>query len=284
MVDRLVLEIVAEGEIPEHFEEGVVARGVADIVEVVVLAAGADAFLAAGRGRIGPRLEAGEDVLERHHAGVDEHQRRVVVRHQRRRRHARMARPSRNSRGSCGGCRWSRSCVQIWDLLHCGKQRRWSDRTAHGSDVSHDDRRSVERAAAQRGRCRPIRSSWDFLDAANATRRCSTGCLHMRGDFVQATVTKSKAGHGTRLRSRACGLPLKLGNLGPLDADADASGCWRVLPGSDGRGRTVAGRSRDPWSSELTAYGDGAHFKPHLRHSDRRRTATRWARARAKIG
>ena len=56
MVDRLILEIVAEREIPQHFEEGVVARGVADIVEVVVLAAGADAFLAAGRGRIGPRF------------------------------------------------------------------------------------------------------------------------------------------------------------------------------------------------------------------------------------
>ena len=47
MVDRLFLEIVAEGEIPQHFEEGVVARGIADIVEIIVLAAGADAFLAA---------------------------------------------------------------------------------------------------------------------------------------------------------------------------------------------------------------------------------------------
>ena len=44
-LDRAVLEIIAEREIAEHFEEGVVARGVADIVEVVVLAAGADAFL-----------------------------------------------------------------------------------------------------------------------------------------------------------------------------------------------------------------------------------------------
>ena len=48
-LDRAILEIIAEREIPEHFEEGVVARGVADIVEVVVLAAGADAFLRAGR-------------------------------------------------------------------------------------------------------------------------------------------------------------------------------------------------------------------------------------------
>ena len=47
-LDRAFLEVVAEREVAEHLEEGVVARGVADVVEVVVLAAGADAFL---RGR-----------------------------------------------------------------------------------------------------------------------------------------------------------------------------------------------------------------------------------------
>jgi penicillin-binding protein 1A len=50
MLDRLFLEVIAEGEIPQHLEEGVVARGVADIVQVVVLAAGAHALLR-GRGR-----------------------------------------------------------------------------------------------------------------------------------------------------------------------------------------------------------------------------------------
>ncbi len=44
-LDRAFLEIIAEREIPEHFEERVVARGVADVVEIVVLAAGADALL-----------------------------------------------------------------------------------------------------------------------------------------------------------------------------------------------------------------------------------------------
>ena len=48
-LDRALLEIVAEREVAEHLEEGVVARRVADIVEVVVLAAGAHAFLR-GRG------------------------------------------------------------------------------------------------------------------------------------------------------------------------------------------------------------------------------------------
>ena len=53
MLDRLFLEIVAEAEIPQHLEEGMVAGGVADIVQVVVLAAGADAFLRRGGAGIG---------------------------------------------------------------------------------------------------------------------------------------------------------------------------------------------------------------------------------------
>ena len=85
--DRDFLEVVAEAEIAQHLEEGVVARGVADIVEIVVLAAGADAFLRGGGARVGPLLLAGEDVLELHHAGVGEQQRGVVARHQRRARH-----------------------------------------------------------------------------------------------------------------------------------------------------------------------------------------------------
>src|SRR5690606_27032442 len=44
-LDRALLEIVAEREIAEHLEEGEMAGGEADIVEVVVLTAGAHAFL-----------------------------------------------------------------------------------------------------------------------------------------------------------------------------------------------------------------------------------------------
>ena len=86
-LDRALLEVVAEREIAEHLEEGEMARGVADIVEVVVLAAGAHAFLRGGGALVGPLLDAGEDVLELHHAGIGEHQGRVVARHERRRRH-----------------------------------------------------------------------------------------------------------------------------------------------------------------------------------------------------
>ncbi len=55
-LNRPFLEIIAEREIAEHLEEGVVARGVADIVEVVMLAAGAHAFLRGGGARVRQRL------------------------------------------------------------------------------------------------------------------------------------------------------------------------------------------------------------------------------------
>ena len=66
-------------------------RGVADIVEVVVLAAGADAFLRRRGPDIGTLLDAGEDILELHHAGVGEHERRIVARHERARRNDRVS-------------------------------------------------------------------------------------------------------------------------------------------------------------------------------------------------
>ncbi len=85
--DRALLEVVAEREIAEHLEECVMARGIADIVQVVVLAAGAHAFLRAHGARIRPLLQTCEYVLELHHAGIGEHQGGVIARHQRRRRH-----------------------------------------------------------------------------------------------------------------------------------------------------------------------------------------------------
>ncbi len=85
--DRLLLEVVAERPVAEHLEEGVVVRVLADVVEVVVLAAGADALLRVGRALVGRLLGAEEVRLELVHAGVGEQQRRVVVRHDTARRH-----------------------------------------------------------------------------------------------------------------------------------------------------------------------------------------------------
>ena len=83
-VDGVGLEVVAEGEVAQHLEEGVMAAGVADVLEVVVLAAGADAFLRAGGARVVALFQAQEDVLELVHARVGEQQRGVVGGHERR--------------------------------------------------------------------------------------------------------------------------------------------------------------------------------------------------------
>src|SRR5262249_350566 len=84
---RAILEVVAEREVAEHLEERVVAGGVADVVEIVVLAAGAYAFLRGGRAQVRTLFEPGEDVLELHHAGIGEQQGRIVARPERRGRH-----------------------------------------------------------------------------------------------------------------------------------------------------------------------------------------------------
>ena len=77
-VDGLGLEIVAEREVAEHFKVRAVARGVADVLDV----AGADALLAGGHAVARRLLLTGEEGLHRRHAGVDEQQRRVVLRDQ----------------------------------------------------------------------------------------------------------------------------------------------------------------------------------------------------------
>ena len=82
-VDGVFLEVIAEGEVAQHLEERVVASGVADVLQVVVLAAGAQRALRRGGALGGTRLLAEEHVLELHHAGIDEEQRRVVRRHER---------------------------------------------------------------------------------------------------------------------------------------------------------------------------------------------------------
>ena len=81
--DGLILEIIAETEIPKHFKERVMTGGITDIVQVVVLAPGTDTFLRRCRTVVVAGFNAGEQVLELHHAGIREHQCRIVSRHQR---------------------------------------------------------------------------------------------------------------------------------------------------------------------------------------------------------
>ena len=82
-VDRVALEIVAEGEVAHHFKEGMVAGGVADVFQVVVFAACAYAFLRGSGAVVGAFVEAEEYVFKLVHACVGKQQGRVVVWHER---------------------------------------------------------------------------------------------------------------------------------------------------------------------------------------------------------
>ena len=84
--DGLLLEVIAEGEVAEHLEEGVVARRVAHVFQVVVLAARAHALLGACGPVVAAILQAQEAVLELHHSRVGEEKRRVILGDERRAR------------------------------------------------------------------------------------------------------------------------------------------------------------------------------------------------------
>ena len=77
--DRFALEIIAEGEVAEHFKVGAVARRLADVFDI----GRADALLA-GRHAAARRLFlSGEPRFHGAHAGVDEQKRGVVAGDQR---------------------------------------------------------------------------------------------------------------------------------------------------------------------------------------------------------
>ena len=83
VVDGFLLEVVAEREVAEHFEECLMAARVADVIEIVVLAAGPDAFLSTCRRAVGALFASQEDILELIHSGIDEEQRGILGRNQR---------------------------------------------------------------------------------------------------------------------------------------------------------------------------------------------------------
>ena len=77
--DGMVLEIVTEGEISQHLEKRVMPRRIADILQVIMLAASPNAFLRGNGPVVIACLKPGEQVLELHHAGIGEHQGRVIL-------------------------------------------------------------------------------------------------------------------------------------------------------------------------------------------------------------
>ncbi|MPM72281.1 hypothetical protein SDC9_119254 [bioreactor metagenome] len=86
-LNRFELEVVAKRPVAQHLEEGVVTRGIAHVLKIVVLAARAQAGLHRCGAVVRALVFPEEHVLELHHARVGEHQRGVVARHQRAGRH-----------------------------------------------------------------------------------------------------------------------------------------------------------------------------------------------------
>ena len=82
-----LLEIITEGEIPQHLKKGAVPCRLADVLDV----AGADAFLAGADPAAGRLLLALEPGLHRGHARIDEQEARIVLRYQRETGQAQMA-------------------------------------------------------------------------------------------------------------------------------------------------------------------------------------------------
>ncbi|AMO47505.1 hypothetical protein AKI40_1084 [Enterobacter sp. FY-07] len=77
-----MFEIVAEAEVAQHFEEGVMPRGVTDVFQIIVFTACTNAALCSGSAGIITFVEPKEYVLELVHPGVGKQQSRVVIRHQ----------------------------------------------------------------------------------------------------------------------------------------------------------------------------------------------------------
>ncbi len=70
--DGLLLVVISKGPVAEHLEEGVVGIVGPDILEIVVFARYAHAFLRVDCPRIGALSRPKEDIFELDHAGVCE--------------------------------------------------------------------------------------------------------------------------------------------------------------------------------------------------------------------
>ena len=80
--DRVRFEVIAKGKVTQHFKKCMVTRGIADVVQIIMFATGAHAFLRSGRTFVIACFNSGEQVLKLDHARVGEHQSGVVPRNQ----------------------------------------------------------------------------------------------------------------------------------------------------------------------------------------------------------
>ena len=91
MLNGLSFEIVSKAEIAQHFKKCVMARRVSNIVQIIMLTAGPNAFLRGDRARKFRRERAGEVIFKLHHPRIHKEQCRIIIRHKRRTRRNRVA-------------------------------------------------------------------------------------------------------------------------------------------------------------------------------------------------
>lgn len=82
-MDGIFLEVVAKGEISQHFEKRVVAEGVANVLEVIMLAANPHALLTRGCSPVWAGFIPQEGILELVHSRVGKQERWVIEWNQR---------------------------------------------------------------------------------------------------------------------------------------------------------------------------------------------------------
>ena len=82
VLNRILFEIITKAEIAQHLEKRVMPRGIANVFQIIVLAAGAHAALRGGSAYIVALVLPEKHILELHHAGIGKQQRGIVARHQ----------------------------------------------------------------------------------------------------------------------------------------------------------------------------------------------------------
>ncbi len=81
-MDGVLFKVITKTEISQHFEKRVVTGGITHLVEIIVLATGANAFLRGGRTWVHTFLGAEKHILELVHTRIGKKQCRVICRYQ----------------------------------------------------------------------------------------------------------------------------------------------------------------------------------------------------------
>ena len=86
-MNRIALEVISKTEVAQHLEKCVMSRGITDIFQIVMFAAGPNTTLSRSRTSIRTLVCPEKNILELYHSRVCEQQRRIITRNQRAARH-----------------------------------------------------------------------------------------------------------------------------------------------------------------------------------------------------